>query len=141
MAGSNDYGNKLLLLELNGTAIANLMDNAASSPATSLYLSLHTASPVAGDQTTNEVSYTGYARAAVARNSGGISISGLIGTLVANATFGLKTAGSNQTVTHVGFGRAASGTGLLMRFAAISSFSTADGRNPRLLAGATFNFV
>lgn len=142
MPASTDYGNKLLLAELNAdfTGFTGIFQN-ASSPATNLYLSLHTAAPVAGNQTTNEVSYTGYARPAIARSSSGITISGLIGTLVANALFGLKTAGSNQTVTHVGFGRDISGTGLLMRYAAIASFATADGRTPRLLAGAQFTLV
>lgn len=142
MPASNDYGNKLLLAELNAdfTGFTGIFQN-ASSPATFLHMSLHFAAPVAGDQTTNEVSFTGYVRPAIPRSSSGITISGLVGTLVANALFGLKTAGADVTITHVGFGRDITGTGLLMRYAAIAPFVTADGRTPRVLAGAQFTLV
>jgi len=72
MSKSNAFENSLLKLIFNATAIANLADNAATSPLTNLYVSLHTADPgEAGDQSTNEVSYTSYARVAVARTTGG----------------------------------------------------------------------
>ena len=69
MAGkSSNFANELLKLIFNGTAIANLADNAASSPITNWELSLHTALPTSG-QNHNEVTYTGYARVPVARTS------------------------------------------------------------------------
>lgn len=41
------------------------------------YVSLHTGDPgEAGDQTTNEATYAGYARVAVARDSGGWTVTG-----------------------------------------------------------------
>ena len=62
----NDY----LKLLFQGTAVANIADNAAASPLTNLYAALHTADPgAAGNQTTSEASYSGYARVAVARTS------------------------------------------------------------------------
>ena len=72
MAGkSATFENDILKLIFNGTAITNVADNAATSPLANLYVSLHTADPTdAGNQTSNEISYTGYARVAVARNSG-----------------------------------------------------------------------
>ena len=58
-------------------AIANLADNAASSPLTNLYVALHTADPgESGTQSTNEISYTSYARVAVARSSAGWTVTG-----------------------------------------------------------------
>ena len=73
MTGKGNYwSNGLLNLLFNATALANIADNAASSPLTQLWLSLHTADPGAGgNQSTNEVSYTGYVRVSVARTTTG----------------------------------------------------------------------
>ena len=43
MPKSSTFDNDLLKLIFNATAIANIADNAGSSPLTNLYLSLHTA--------------------------------------------------------------------------------------------------
>ena len=68
MSKGDTFENDLLKLIFNGTAIANIADNAATSPLTNLFVALHTADPgETGNQSTNEVSYTGYARATVAR--------------------------------------------------------------------------
>ena len=70
MAGGkgSTFDNDLLKLIFNATPIATIADNAASTPLTSLYLSLHTADPGAGgSQTTSEAAYGGYARQPVAR--------------------------------------------------------------------------
>jgi hypothetical protein len=75
MSKSDTFENDLLKLIFNAVAIANLADNAASSPLTTLYVALHTADPgEAGTQATSEISYTGYARVAVARTSGGWTV-------------------------------------------------------------------
>ena len=77
MSAGNTFENDLLKLIFNGTAIANIADNAAASPLTSLYVSLHTGDPgEAGSQTTNEAAYTSYARVAVARSGVGWTVSG-----------------------------------------------------------------
>ena len=71
MSKSNTFENDLLQLIFNATAIANIADNAASSPLTQLFVALHTADPgETGVQNTSETAYTGYARVAVNRNSG-----------------------------------------------------------------------
>lgn len=103
---------KLLLL---GTALANVWDNAASSPITALQLSFHTADPGPGnDQTVNESAYGSYARVAVARTSGGWTIDPLTGIATPSATIVFPTPVSGSgTVTHVGIGRDASGAGYL----------------------------
>ena len=52
MSKANAYESDLLKLLFNGTAIADVADNDATSPLTNLYVSLHTADPgEAGDQT------------------------------------------------------------------------------------------
>lgn len=103
---SNDY----LALVYNATAIANIADNAASSPLANIFIAGHTADPgVGGTQTTNEANYTGYARASVARTSGGFTVATQTLTLVANASLGACSAGSN-TLTHWSTGVAVSGS-------------------------------
>ena len=138
MSKGNTYENDLLLLIFNGTAIANIADNASSSPLTSLYVSLHTADPgEAGDQTTNECAYTGYARVAVARTSGGWTVTGNSVSPTANIDFPVATAGS-ETATHFGVGTAASGTGKLLYSGTLSpNISISNGVIPRLTTATT----
>lgn len=89
VSGAGDtFENDIAKLILNATAIANIADNAASSPLTNLYIALHEADPTgAGNQTTSETAYTNYARQAVARTSGGFTISGSVASLTANVSF------------------------------------------------------
>lgn len=124
------FRNDLLKLIFNATAIANLADNAASSPFTNIYVSLHSAWPgSSGNQTTNELSYTGYARVAVARTSGGWTISTNSVVPVATIGFGQCTAGSG-TAMFAGVGTASSGAGKLLGFATI-------GGAPQIASAAT----
>lgn len=114
MSKGNTFENDFLRLIFNATAIANIADNAASSPLTSLYVSLHTADPgEAGDQTTSEVAYTSYARVAVARTSGGWTVTGNSVSPTATISFPTGTGGSG-TATHFAVGTAASGAGKLL---------------------------
>lgn len=117
MSKSDTFESDMLKLIFNATPIANLADNAASSPNTNLYLSLHTADPgETGLQNTSEATYTGYARLAVARTSAGFTISGTAPTqaaLAANQDFGADTAGTG-TITHFGVGVGASGATKLL---------------------------
>src|SRR3954466_1137834 len=108
-ARGSTFLNDLLKLIFQATAIANIADNAASSPLTNLYVSLHTASPGAGgSQTTNECAYGDYARQAVARTSGGFTVSGATVHPVADVVFPTAISGS-ETATYVGIGTAISG--------------------------------
>ncbi len=112
MSKSNTFENDILKLIFQGTAIAGIADNAAASPLTSLFLALHTADPgEAGDQTTSEVAYTGYARVPVTRNSGGWTITGNVVNPTANIEFGEMTGG---TATHATIGTSATGTGKVL---------------------------
>lgn len=101
-----------------------------------LYVSLHTASPVAtGNQTTFEASYTGYSRVAVSRTSGGWTLSGQQMSNAGAITFG--TASTAQTITDVGIGTAASGAGELLFFGTLnSSLSVVSGTIPTFPIGS-----
>ena len=69
MGKSTTFDGQLLALIFNGTSIANIADNAASTPLTNLWVALHTADPTAaGNQTSSECNYTSYARVSVARS-------------------------------------------------------------------------
>jgi hypothetical protein len=90
-----------------------------------LYVALHTgAVGTGGDQTTNEVAYTGYARVAITRSSSGEFTAASGGTTDNDnqITFGNPTAGSFPiTVTHVSIGAAASGAGTAILTTALAS--------------------
>lgn len=134
MSKGNTFENDWLKLVFNATAIANMADNAATSPLTNLYVSLHTADPgETGDQTTSEISYTGYARVAVARTTGGWTVTANSVSPVATIAFGAMTAGAGGTATHFGIGTAASGTGKLLYKGPISpTIAVANGVTPQL---------
>lgn len=103
----------ILKLYFNATAIANIADNAATSPITNIQVALHTADPTdAGTQASSETTYTSYARAAVARTTGGWTVSGTSPTQaapVATISFPAGTGGSG-TVTFFSVGKTASGS-------------------------------
>ncbi len=139
---SDAFENALALLFFRGTAWANVADNAASSPFTNWYLSLHTASPAdAGSQTTSESAYTSYARVAVARTSGGFAVTGGAVTLVANADFPAGTGGSG-TATHFGLGSASSGAGILEIYGTVTpNIVTGNGVTPRLTTATSITIA
>ncbi len=115
MPKSTTFCNDLINLIFRSTPIAGLADNDATTPLTVLYLSLHTADPgVGGAQTTNEASYTGYARLAVDRTGTGWDAASLGATVnSALAQFAECTAGS-ASVTHVAIGTDLSGAGKVL---------------------------
>ena len=107
-----------------------------SASAGSFYISLHSADPgETGNQTTNEVAYTSYARVAVARTSGGWTRTTSTIANTALVQFPQCT-GSTATATHFGIGTDSSGTGnLLMSGALTSSLSISNGIQPQFAAG------
>lgn len=138
MSKTNALENALLELLFKATAFANFADNASSSPNTNLYVSLHTADPgEAGDQTTNETSYTSYARVAVARSGSGWTVSGNSVSPAAEISFPACTGGS-ATITHFGVGKSSSGAGVLLYKGTISpSISVSTGVTPKLTTSST----
>jgi hypothetical protein len=141
MSLGNTFENDLAKLIFNATAIANIADNAASSPLTNLQVSLHTADPgEAGDQTTNETTYGSYGRTAVARTSGGWTVTGNSVSPVANINFPQCTSGT-ATVTHLGIGTANSGAGkLLMSGTVTPNIAVAAGVTPQLTPSTVITF-
>jgi hypothetical protein len=133
---SNALESDFLLLLFNNTNAANIGDATGlrgSTTAGSLYLSLHTADPgEAGDQTTSEATYTSYARVAVARSSGGFTVTANSVSPAATVTFPACTGGS-ATITHFGVGTASSGAGKLLYSGTVTpNLSVANGTTPTL---------
>ena len=139
MSKSNAWETALLQLVFNNTNAANIGDATGlrgSSTAGSLFVSLHTADPgEAGNQTTNETSYTSYARVAVARSGAGWTVSGNAVTNAALIQFPQCTGGT-ATITHFGIGTDVSGTGTLLYKGALSaSLAVSSGIQPQFAAG------
>lgn len=133
MSKGDTFENDLLKLIFNATAIGNMADNAASSPLTNLYVSLHTADPgEAGSQTTSEATYTSYARVAVARTSSGWTVTNNSVSPAATISFPACT-GSTNTITHFAVGTASSGAGkVLYKGTVTPNISVSSGVTPQL---------
>jgi len=140
MPKSTTFCNDWLKLVFNATATANLADNAGTSPLANLYVSLHTGDPGAGgNQSTSETGYTGYARVAVARTSGGWTVSSNSVSPVADITFGACSAGT-ATITHWAVGTASSGAGKILYSGTVSpSISISAGVTPKLTTDSTIS--
>ena len=132
MAKSLTTASNILKLIFNAMPWANMADNAASSPYTNLYLSLHTADPGTGNnQTTNETSYTNYVRIAVIRTSAGWTVSSNTASNAALAQFA-QCGATGATLTYVAIGTAASGAGNVLYSGALNSALTvANGIQPQ----------
>ena len=147
MAGKTDvFENDILKLIFNGTAIANFADNTLTSPATTLYLSLHTADPTdaaPNGQSTYEVTagvVPNYARVAIVRTSGGWVVSGNSVSPVNPVDFPTAGAGMSGTVTatYAGIGTALTGNGKLLYTGAINpAIIIAAGVTPRFTTAST----
>lgn len=125
MSKSNTLENEILAHLFQNAAIAGIGDATglpASATAGSCYVSLHTADPAeGGDQTSNEATYTGYARAAVARSAAGWDVVGNAAANAAEVAHPQCTGGGPQTITHFGIGTSPSGAGKLLYSGALSS--------------------
>lgn len=137
MAKGTSFCNSLVNLIYRAAAIANIADNASASPITNIYLGLHTASPGAGgDQTTNETSYTNYARKDVARSGSGWDAASGGATQNAALIQFAQCGVTGATLTHVSAGRDVSGAGLLFHFGALNaSLAVSNGIQPQFAAG------
>lgn len=138
MSKSNTFENDWMKLIFNATAIANIADNASASPLTNLYVSLHTADPgEAGDQTTSEATYTSYARVAVARTSGGWTVTANSVSPVADISFPAATGGTN-TITHFGVGTASTLAGKLLYSGTVTpNIAVSSGVTPKITTAST----
>jgi len=126
----------LLFLNTDWAGVGDAGGLQNSTTAGSFYIALHTADPgEAGDQTTSEAAYTGYARVAVARSGSGWSRSSATISNVATVQFGECTSGS-ATVTYFSIGSASSGAGQIIVSGALdASRSISAGITPLFNAG------
>jgi len=133
MSKGNTFENDFLELIFKATAIANIADNASSSPLTNLYVSLHTADVgETGTQSTNECAYTSYARVAVARSGSGWTVTANSVSPAATIAFPAATGGS-ETATHWAVGVASSGATKVLYKGTISpSIVISSGVTPQL---------
>lgn len=138
MAKGATFDNDLLKLIFNASAIANIADNAASSPITNLYVALHTADPTSsGNQSSSEATYTSYARVAVARTSSGWAVSGNAVTPVATIGFPQCTGGTN-TITNFSIGTASTGSGKILYTGSVSPpISVSTGVTPQFTTASS----
>lgn len=135
-AKSATLANDWLKLLYNAVAIANLADNAASSPVTTIYVALHVGAP-SGTQDSNEAAYTGYARVSVARTTSGWTVSGGSVSPVANIVFPTGTGGTG-TATYWSTGTGASGATKMLHYGPISpTISLGSGVTPSLTTATT----
>jgi hypothetical protein len=140
MSMSNVSETALLNLLFQNTAWANIGNAGGLQPsavAGSFYIALHTTDPgETGDQTTNEIAYTGYARVAVARSAAGFTISGDAVSNFASVQFGECTAGT-ASVDYFTVGTAASGAGSVIYRGQLSATrAISAGITPLFNAGA-----
>ena len=136
MSKSNVFENELLAHVFNNADITLVGDATGlrgSATAGNLYVSLHSADPGEdGNQTTNEITYGAYARVAVARTAGAWNVVANGVTPVNHIEFPQCTSGT-ATVTHVGIGTSASGTGKLLYKGSLSpSINITTGIIPRV---------
>ena len=139
MSKSNSWENGVLLLLFNNDSYTLVGDAAGLTQSTadgSLYISLHTADPgEAGSQTTNEIGYTSYARVAVARTTGGWTVTANAVENAAEVAFPAATGGSG-TATHFGIGTDSTGAGKLLYSSALdTSLAVSAPIQPRFPAG------
>lgn len=140
MSKGNTFETEILDLILNNQAAALIGDAGGLQPSSAdgnLYVSLHTADPgEAGDQTTNEATYTGYDRVAVPRDDTGWTVANGAAENAGAITFPECTAGSN-TITHFAIGTASSGAGKILYYGALdASLAVSAGITPAFAAGA-----
>jgi len=127
----------IIFINTDWANIGNVNGLRGSTSAGSFYISLHTADPgESGSQSTNEASYTGYARVAVARSVSGFT---LVTSTISNAALVqfAQCTGSTNTLTHFGIGTDLSGAGnLIFKGSLTSSLSVSTGIQPQFAAGA-----
>ena len=143
MSASNAFEDaqlKLILQNVDITGIGDAGGLRGSATAGNLYVSLHTADPgEAGTAVTNEVAYTGYARASIARSTGAWSVASGVGSNSGAVNFPARTdSGAAVTATHVALVSSASGAGMILWSGPMNSpasISITQGIAPSFAAG------
>lgn len=119
MSKSDTTENDVLKMILQGV-------DPAYRASSTLYLALHTASPgESGSATTNETTYTGYARQALTKATAWTD-GGATFTNAALITFPMCSAVGAQTLTHFSIVTTASGAGQVLYYGNLVSSLTVD---------------
>jgi hypothetical protein len=142
MSMPNTAENNLMKLLFNNTTWAGIGDATGivgSATAGSWFISGFTADPgEAGDQTTNEISYTGYTRPPVARSGAGWAVTNNSVSPVSTISFAASTGGTGGTMTHWGVGKSSSGAGELVVSGTIApNIPVSSGVTPQLTTAST----
>jgi hypothetical protein len=139
MSKSANFEVSVLALILNATPVSLVADNTATTPLAQLFVALHTATPgPTGTQSTNEISYTSYARVAVARSNSAPAWT-ITGNSPASASpnaaisFASMTGGTGGTATYFSIGSLSTGAGVIYYYGTISpSVTVSTGVAPQL---------
>ncbi len=138
MTISNATEANILGLWFTAVAVANIADNASSTPETNVHFALATGDPGdGGTMSTSESAYTSYARTNVARSGSGFTVT--VGSVSPDAdiTFPAGTGGSG-TVTHFSAGKTGGGASDIYWSGTVSpNIVTGDGITPVLTAAST----
>jgi hypothetical protein len=130
---SNAAETALMKLTYQAVAWSNYADNAATSPQTNIHVAAATADYTdTGTMSSNEVTYTSYARVNVARTTGGWNESGGACTPVAAIAFPAGTGGSG-TITHFATGKTGGGATDVIHYGTVTpNIVTGNGVTPQL---------
>jgi hypothetical protein len=115
----SEFEDDVLNLILNGIGIANIADNAASTPLENLYLSLHTA--VLDDdslQSTAEATYVGYSRLAVPRDGTAWNVANGVASNAIDLAFAAG-AGGTEDILSIAIGTDATGDGKVLFYGTV----------------------
>ena len=139
MSFGNNTENNFMKLLFNATTWANVAINASSSPITDIAVALATSDPgETGTLSTNEVTYTDYAREDVSRTSGGWTVTNNSVSPAAAIDFTVGSGGSG-TVTHGSVGMPGGGAAIMFMTGAVTpNIVTGSGVTPRIGIGSTF---
>lgn len=143
MGMSSFLKNALLKLIFAGDAIANIADDAVSSPATSFYVGLHTADPTeAGNQGSNETNYTDYARVAIARDGVDIVVTASEAQPAAEIAFPAVGSGGPHVLTHFSLGKASTGAGVLLFSGPLTpNITVSSGQAPKVTTDTVISLI
>jgi len=137
MPKSTTTCNNLLGLFYNATAIANIADNAASSPITTVSVALATASYSASStMSSNETAYTNYARQTVARTTGGWAAPSAGATSNVAAIEFPQCGVTGATITSACTGKGAGASDIFHYGDLNASIAVSNQIQPRFAAGA-----
>lgn len=135
----NSWAAGILQLLFLGNTMTGIAQNVVSGAITQLYVSLHSADPTAsGDQTSSEISYTGYTRVSMPRSSSGWTISGESVSPVSLIVFPPSTGGAGGTASYWAVGTDPSGAGVLLYSGPLApSIVITNGVTPEITTAST----